>query len=230
VEAEYLHELTPAYALDALDAHDEGVYEEHLRTCSHCREELGPFREAAAALAYGVTAPAPRSDLRERIVDQARTERATVVPLRRRWVPQALGAAAAVAASAAIGLGIWAASLHNDLGSTRSALSDERAAAAVLADPAAERTDVSGAEGALIVARDGRAVLSLKGIPRAPEGKAYEIWVIRGKTPRPAGLFGAAGSKLLERPVPQGAIVAVTLEQEEGVDAPTETPRYTAKT
>ena len=49
--------------------------------------------------------------------------------------------------------------------------------------------------------------------------------MIEGKTPRPAGLFRGGGGcslpVLLERDVPTGAIVAVTLEREGGVQAPT---------
>lgn len=229
MESGSLHELTASYALDALDAGEERAYEEHLRTCARCREQLASLREAAGALAYAAPPASPPSALRDRIVEQARAEHASVVPLRRRWTNPALGAAAAVAAAAAIGLGIWAATLHGDLAGTRSALSDERAAAAVLADPSARRSPVSGADGVLAVARDGRAVLALRDIPPAPKGRTYEIWVIRGRTPKPAGLFREAGAVLLARRVPAGATVGVTVERAGGVDAPTEQPRYTAR-
>ena len=42
---EPIHDLTAAYALDALDAHDEERYEEHLATCERCREELAELRD-----------------------------------------------------------------------------------------------------------------------------------------------------------------------------------------
>jgi anti-sigma factor RsiW len=230
VEAHSLHELTPAYALDALDEHDEQAYEEHLRSCELCRSDLSSFREAAAALAYAAPAPEPPAGLRARILEQARSERSNVIPLRRRWTTPLLGAAAAVAAMVALGLGIWAWSLHNDLSSTRDALSTQEAAQQILTDPAAQRTSVSGARGTLVVAEDGRAVLSLSGIPDAPQGKTYEVWVIEGQTPRPAGLFDEPGPVVLDERVPEGATVAVTVEQDGGVDAPTQAPRITAQT
>jgi anti-sigma factor RsiW len=230
VEANSLHELTAAYALDALDEHDEQAYEEHLRRCERCRSELSSFRETASALAFAVRAPEPPAELRGRILERAKAERSNVVPLRRRWTTPVLGAAAAVAAAVALGLGIWAATLHDDLSGTREALTNERTAAQILADPDAERSTVSGADGTLVVASDGRAVLSLPAIEPAPEGKTYEAWVIEGQTPRPAGLFDDAGVVVLDERVPEGAVVGVTVERKGGVDAPTMAPRITAQT
>jgi len=227
VATESVHELSAAYALDALDAHDERAYEEHLRVCDRCRTDLMSFRETAATLTYAVAAPAPPAALRKRIIEQAKAERSkVVVPLRRRWVVPTLGAAAAAAAAVAIGLGVWAAMLHGDLSSSRSA---QQAASQILSNPASRRSAVTGAEGTLVVAPDGRAVLSLTGIEPAPKGKTYEIWVIKGQTPRRAGLFGEAGSVTLDRTVPNGAVVAVTVEKDGGVDAPTMTPHITAQ-
>ena len=104
---EAVHDLTAAYALDALDERERAEYEAHLATCEACRAELASLQEGAASLAYSVPAPAPPLQLRERILQQARSERSNVVPLRRSRVNYALGAAAAVAATVAIALGIW---------------------------------------------------------------------------------------------------------------------------
>ena len=71
----------------------------------------------------------------------------------------------------------------------------------------------------------------ISGLERAPEGKTYEIWVIADGTPAPAGLFEAAGDRTvltLSRPVPDDAIVAVTVEPEGGVSAPTSDPIITS--
>ena len=72
MEADAIHELTAAYALDALDEHDEREYEEHLARCPSCREELASLTEAATSLAYGVESPSPPAGLRDRILQQAR--------------------------------------------------------------------------------------------------------------------------------------------------------------
>ena len=77
---------------------------------------MAAFHDTAASLAHGVEAQQPPPGLRARILDEARGERENVVPLRPRWVLRATGAVAAVAAILAIVFGIWAASLHNELG------------------------------------------------------------------------------------------------------------------
>src|SRR5258708_4007463 len=107
-----LHELTAAYALDALDPDEERAYEAHLAGCERCRKELSSFRDVAGSLALAVEPAAPRAALRGRILDAARAERPNVVPLRPRWA-YPVAAVAAVAACAAIGLGVWAAQLSS---------------------------------------------------------------------------------------------------------------------
>ena len=102
----------------------------------------------------------------------------------------------------------------------------------MLADPDARSISLAGARGRLVVGDAGQAALVVGGLTRAPEGKAYEIWVIEGTTPQPAGLFDVDGETVvrLTRPVPEGAQVAVTLEAEEGADAPTGEPLFAANT
>ncbi len=216
-----IHELTAAYALNALDPDEERAYEEHLRHCPRCREDLGGLQEAAAALSYLAEGPAPPHDLGDRIVAAALAERPNVVPLRRRWTTPALAAAAAAAAGIAIGVGIWASSLSGEL-------SDERDVLALVADQNATHVPVEGANGTLVVDQDGQAALLFTGLEEAPEGKDYQVWVIEGDTPpRPAGIFeGGEGTSVVpvEQPVPAGSVVAVTVEADGGVDAPTTDP------
>jgi anti-sigma factor RsiW len=220
-----IHELTAAYALDALGEAEELEFEEHLRGCASCREELRELLEAASALAYAVEAPPAPVSLRARILERARADRANVIPLRRRRLAiYASGAVAAAAAAVALGLGLWANSLSDSLDRERQAL-------AVLADPTADSTPLTGASGRLVVAENGEAALVVTGLDPAPEDKTYEIWVIQANRPRPAGLFRGEETRdvvrLTER-VPEGAVVAVTLERKEGVQAPTGAPLFTA--
>jgi anti-sigma factor RsiW len=223
MEADTIHELTAAYALDALDEREELEYEAHLARCPRCREELASFTETATSLAYGVESPAPPADLRDRILERARAERPNVVPLRPAWRSWT-AAAAAVAACAAIGLGIWAVTLSRSLDRERSAKQQQASVLSIVSDPAARRFALSGSHGTLVVSRSGAGALLVSNLRPAPSGKTYEAWVIQGKTPRRAGLFGKAKPFKLTRPVPQGAVVAVTLERHGGVDAPTTKP------
>ncbi len=216
---EALHDLTPAYALDALDEADEHAYETHLADCAQCRAELASLREAASLLAYGVDAPTPPAGLRGRIVEQARAERPNVIPLRPRFA-RATQVAAAVAACAAIGFAGWNVHLQREVDRVRSAQED---AIGVIAEPGTRQILLTGDHGTLYVSPTGSAALVIARLDPAPSGKTYEAWVIENGTPKPAGTFDAAEKPAvvsLRQPVPAGAIVAVTQERGKGGSVP----------
>jgi anti-sigma factor RsiW len=226
MEANALHDLTAAYALDALDPEDASEYEAHLARCERCREELASLSEAAGALAYASEAPPPPPELRARILQQAQRERENVVPVRPRWFAP-VAAAAAIAACAAIGLGIWAASLSGKLDRRSAALSAEQRINAVLSDPQATRAAFADDGGTLVVSRSGDAVLVMNRLAAARPGRTYEAWVASGGNPKPAGIFDGGGDVnvvLLARKVPPNAKVLLTLERDGGTDAPTSQP------
>ncbi len=228
-----VHDLTAAYALDALDADDARAYEAHLSQCESCREELVALSEPATALAWAVDAPVPPAALRDRILGAAAAERTNVVPLRRPWVVRATAAAAAVAACVAVGLGLWASSLLDSVHRERASRVAAARAVEILADPASRLIHLAGASGMVAVGPTGEAALLLKRLPAAPNGMTYEAWVISpGAAPRPAGMFHGGGSTTvipLEQPVPKGSTVAATMERAGGVDAPTEAPLFSAQ-
>ena len=220
MESLTMHDLTAAYALDALDFDEAREYEDHLATCDLCREELAQLAGAAGALAFAVESPTPPAALRSRILEAARAERPNVVPMRPRWIGATV-AVATVAAVAAIGFGIWATSLSNSLDRERSA---RQKVERLLADPTTSRVRVSGTKtGTLFVGRNGNATLVISGLERAPSGRTYEAWVIQNDKPVRAGTFSGGDATAvipLERPVPSGSIVAVTLERTPGADTP----------
>jgi hypothetical protein len=229
VDAE-AHELIAGYALDALDEADRARAKELLASSDEAREELRSLTEVAAAMATASTGPAPADGLRDRILDAARAEPQNVVSLderrrSRRLVP-VLGIAAAVAACAALALGVWGASVSSDLDDARSALARERAAAAVLAQPTSEAS-LTGARGRLVVGEDGRAVLVVSDVPPVPAGKTYQVWVIDGGHPVSGGLFApGTGTQAIpvDGSVGNGSVVAVTVEDAGGAAAPTGKP------
>jgi anti-sigma-K factor RskA len=196
-----LHDLTAAYALDALDPDEAEAYERHLSQCEDCRLQLAELNETAGALAFGTVAPAPPPRLRAAILEQAAAERSNVVPfLRRRWVARGLAVAAAAAACIVVGLAV-----------SLSQSSQTRALS-------------------VMVLPNGQATIHVSGLPAAPSGKTYEAWIIpaNGK-PRPAGLFSAGDTTVrLRGTVPRHAVVAVTRERAGGVKAPTMTPILSA--
>jgi anti-sigma-K factor RskA len=201
-----LHDLTSAYALDALDPDEAEAYERHLSQCEACREQLAELNETSAALAFGSAAPEPPARLRSSILDAAEAERTNVVPLlRRRWVMRGLAVAAAAAACVVVGLVV--------------------ASSRPSGKPVVTATVVLGA--------NRTATLHVSGLGPAPRGKTYEAWVIpAGQAPRPAGLFpgGGSSSLRLRGTVPPNAVVAVTREPAGGSPAPTTQPIFTAST
>ena len=216
METDSIHDLSAAYALDALDADERRAFEDHLAGCERCREEVAAYSVAAEALAYAAGPADPPPMLRDRILVAARAERPNVVPLRPRWL-YPVAAVAAVAACAVIGLGIWNVSLHNQLSNAQ----------------ALQSIPVSGAPGKLVVGSNGEAALVLYRLDAAPAGKTYEAWVIRGKrAPVPAGLFRGGGSTFfpIAGKVRKGSVVAVTVEPAGGSGAPTTKPFVVSQT
>jgi anti-sigma factor RsiW len=210
-----LHDLTPAYALDALDPDDEREYEAHLARCERCREELVGLREAAAGLAYAAGPASPSPSLRGRILEAARADRPNVVPLRPRWA-YPVAAVAAVAACAAVGFGVWAASLHSQLGARNAAL---------------RGVPLTGAAGSVVIGGEGKAALVVSGLKPAPAGKTYEAWVIQGGKPYAAAIFDARTGTVtvrLRHAVPRGAVIGITIERAGGAAAPTMQPFATS--
>jgi anti-sigma-K factor RskA len=223
------HELIAAYALDALDDADRARVEEILATSEEAREELRAYADVAVALATAVSGAAPSPDLRARIADAARAEPQNVVSLdarRRLGAAPVAGIAAALAACAALGLGIWALAVSSDLDDARSALARERATADVLADPSSE-SSLTGNGGRLVVGDGGRAVLVLANTPAVPSGKTYQMWVIDDGKPASAGLFRARAGTVavaVGGRVKKGSVVAVTIENDGGAEAPSGSP------
>jgi anti-sigma-K factor RskA len=200
-----LHDLTAAYALDALDPAEAEAYERHLSRCEECREQLAELNGTATALAFATAAPPPPERLRASILDAAAAERTNVVPLRRRrWVARGLGVAAAAAACIVVGVVV-------SLGQ-----SSQKQVFAVVVD------------------RNGSGTLTASGLGAVPAGKTYEAWVIPagGAPARPAGLFaGGAGTTVhLRGTVPPHAVVAVTVERAGGATHPTTAPIFSART
>jgi len=194
------HDLTAAYALDALSPDEAEAYERHLSQCEECREQLAELNEGAAALAFGTVAPEPPARLRASILDAAAAERTNVVPLlRRRWVARGLAVAAAAVACIAVGLGVSLSQSSNTKVFT------------------------------LMINPNRTATLHVSGLAAAPSGKTYEAWVIpAGQLPRPAGLFHGGGSTTvhLRGTVPKNAVVALTKEPAGGSKEPTTKPFF----
>jgi anti-sigma-K factor RskA len=226
--------LNGAYVLDALDEVERAAVERHLRTCETCAVEVAEFAEAAARLG-AAEAVAPPPELRNRVLAAARNTRQ--LPPRLPQRPSRPGRArlgVAVAAAVAV--------LAGTVGTTwwvqQNRIDDQRARVvaaqqenvrvrAVLAAPDA-RLRVSsdaptGRFTAIYSASQGAAVLTFGGLGDVPAGKTYQLWRVAGGVAQNLGALppGTRGGSLVVENVRTADQLAVSVENEGGVAAPT---------
>jgi hypothetical protein len=230
---EELRDHYELYALGAAEEPERGEIREHLsRGCEVCMTEMKRARELSALIGATVVAPAPSPKLRRRIL-------ASVGKEQRRfgWAPF-LGLATALALFAAFYFSAREHQMAEQALVTREQMRQQaidltrlNEAFAILSGPST--TEVSfgqGTKGKVYVDRSRGVVLIASNLPPAPAGKVYEMWTIaKGANPVPAGLFqpDASGNAFhLQRgPVEANVgVVAVTVENEGGAQAPTSTP------
>ncbi|MFD8982692.1 anti-sigma factor domain-containing protein [Streptomyces sp. NPDC059564] len=220
------HALSGAYALDALERAERDAFERHLAHCPQCAQDVREFTATAARLGAAVALPAPpgmRAAVLGRIdgVRQLPPARRSIVPLRRRALPMAL-AACLTGVLALGGAAVWE---HERAGQAAGALDG---LAAVLAAPDARTVtgrSASGATAKVVVSpsRDQAAFLG-SGLPQAPPGRTYQLWLADGGVMRPAGLTTGDGGSVLTAPVGHATAVGLTLEPSGGSPHPTTTP------
>lgn len=77
---EEYRELLALEAAGAVDPSELRALDAHLSTCAECRKELDELRDAAASLAHLVAPAAPPAGLRERVLEQVKTLKASPAP------------------------------------------------------------------------------------------------------------------------------------------------------
>lgn len=225
-----IHALVGAYAIDALDDLERAAFERHLAECPACRAEVAGLREAAAMI--GSTVPVrPSAGLRDRVLADIATVRplpppvdrpAAVIGRRTRFRPGALLAAAA--AVIALGAGAVVVQPWDDDTSQRNLTASEQLLAA---DDAETYTEVVAGGGKATVVRSpsrNQAVLVASGLPRAPAGSVYELWLIHDGDMVSAGLMTGGDKELwLEGDPATASGFGITIEVEGG--SPTGEPQ-----
>lgn len=203
---EAMLDLAALRAIDALQADEAAIIDQHMGECAQCRAEFARARTAATALAFAVSAPAPPS-LRERTLTSA-------VKIRRLrpWYRQVSLKAAAAAAIVLIAAGTWYAS-HR----TPPALE------------AVAKCTASGLDCGSVSSAAGVVRLDASGLAATPSGKVYEVWIIHPKQapiPEPTFTVSASGSAsvAMNARADKGDVIAVTVEPKGGSKAPTTKP------
>jgi anti-sigma-K factor RskA len=237
---ESLHALSGAYVVDALDNEEREAFEQHLPRCLDCQAEVASLREATALMADDAAVTPPDS-LRSSVlagistirplppeVGQQRTEEpappSNVVPMRRRRFRVAsLVAAAAVAASVAVGV-TW----HpwDDQNTSSVSAADQVLAAADAQKVSLDFKDGSSASVYRSKSK-GKAVILTDGMAAPPAGKVYELWLQDSTgTMVPAGLMPRSPNAkvLLKGDAAKATGVGITVEPEGGSKTPTSEP------
>jgi hypothetical protein len=173
-------------------------------------EELGAF---ANLLAFSPHQQEPPPDLRRRIMDTVEAEAAQLRVQqprahRRSWLAglwQAVGArdfALAGAALLVVGLFSWSMLLQGEVRDLQGRVQglqgevqDQQAQGPQMIALGGAGTE-QGARAQLVTLERDRAVLVAENMPPVPEGKTYQIWVIKGDTPHPSSLFEPEGDSI----------------------------------
>ena len=237
--------LVPVYAVGALDGADLAQFEAHLPTCAACQASVRDAEDTLARAALSAPPLAPPATAREALVRRI-AERSRGWD--RGWLRWAATTAVAAATTAAFAAGWVAVRYEALLGRTaretaavrerlvrdESALRQQIAfyqdAIEVLRDPTTRIVDLHGrdagsaATGRIIWNERAGGRMFVTGLPPAPAGKTYALWMNARATAKPAGVFSvdAQGGALHRAPPDRGTTAfEVTLEPEGGTDVPT---------
>ena len=236
---ERFDELKEAYVLGALPEEERRELEEYLARHPERQAEVDELGAFAGLLALTPQEHEPPPALRRSIMSvvesEARSSSARSEPrfagLREVFSLQNLGLAAA--AVLVIGLFSWNMLLQGevqDLQGRVANLQESPQSRMVALEGTGDAPQQGHAE--VMILDDDRAVLMAEDMPRAPEGRTYQIWVIEGDVPEPGGLFeprGESVAAVVEKPLDEGDVIAVTIEPSGGSQQPTTDPLMTAK-
>jgi anti-sigma-K factor RskA len=192
-----IHDLVAAYALDALDSTESALFERHLDSCEQCVSDLINLQESTVRLAEETEAappPALKQSVMSAVVKEARRP-SKVTSMTGRLRRYQI---------AAVGLGAMAAVLIVVM------------AIGLEGDGIDARFTYSFSEGAGVFVTDS--------LPDVTPARTYELWLIDGDGPSPAGLFvpGSDGlADVLVENVAAGQSIGVTVEPAGGSETPT---------
>jgi anti-sigma-K factor RskA len=239
MDQERFEDLKDSYVLGALPEEERLEFERYLMAHPDLQAEVEDLGAVAGLLAFSPREQEPPPELRHRIMATVEAEAARPRTSRRSWLAglwEAVGVrdlALAAAAVLVIGLFSWSMLLQGEVRDLQGRVQD------LQSQPQGPQMIALGGGGtkqgarAVLVTLEGdRAVLVAENMPPVPEGKTYQIWVIKDDTPQPSGLFEPRGDSIaavVENPVEGADAVAVTVEPEGGSKKPTTDPILVGK-
>jgi anti-sigma-K factor RskA len=213
---EDLHTYAGLYALDAIDGQVLTEFEQHLSTCTSCRQEVREFRATAGRLGSSM-AVAPPPALRDSVltaIGNVRQDAPPIFrPIRRR---PAWFAPLAVAAALVLAFGVLRiVSNHPDVITAQTVINAGDARAIALNSPDGVQTK------AYVSAKLDRVALTADGMTPAPAGKSYQLWLIGPNGAESAGIMdpppGAPAAVLLKGKLSGHQKMSITLEPAGGL-------------
>lgn len=227
-----IHHLAAAYALDAVDERERAAFEAHYPSCEVCHADVLDFRATLTELAAG-SAAAPPPALRDRVLAEIAQTRqlspllpAAVTELaeRRRRRQRTIGGLLAVAA-VAVAFVAGAVVVRNGSSAYEEALASvmEQDDARMVSLVAQDGASVPGSVRVAWSAASGTVVVMGDGLPAAPSGHAYEVWMMDDEGPHAMQVLQQAGDGELRAVLDMDAVPAafgVTIEPESGAATP----------
>lgn len=229
-----IHHLGAAYALDALDERERMAFEAHYPSCEVCRADVVAFRATLTQVAAAQSTVPPASMKARVMAEVAQTrqlspllpDRVSDLAERRRRRQRTVGSVLAAAAAIVLFVAGVAVLRGGDESPTYATALAEvmESPDAKLVTLAAGDSSVAGTVKVAFSADGERAVLIGDGLAAAPDGSAYELWLIAGGVPQPMNVLQQTDDGTLRAVVdiadaPEAW--GVTIEPEGGSPAPT---------
>lgn len=223
-----IRDLLAAYALGSVPPEERREIALHVLTCDGCRAELVDYEAVTGTLALATQPVEPPVGFTERVLTAAVGDRpspvVTATTSRRLGRLGLLAGAAVLAAILAVGATV--------LDSRRDAERREDVLALLASSDGISLTGSGD-----VIGRVSGTEFAVAGIDAAPEGKTYQLWLMRGEgcpsdDPAECDLVSAGtfdteeGVALVDLEEPAGTWedAAVTIEDDEGAKFPTTDP------
>lgn len=228
----YPHNMSGAYALDALSDAEREAFEVHLAECEDCADEVDGFIATSALLGTAAEEQVPPA-LKAKImgaVAHTPQQRPVVTQLHRSRFRQVATRVALVAAALAVIASVGAVVVERNHSSDLQAEQARISQVLSAEDMAARQSDLPNGGSVRVVRSSslGKAVLVTRDLPKLDPDHAYQVWTLASGKPTSKGLLSGTvqdgSSTRLLRGVSPSSAIAITVEPAGGSKAPTTRP------